>query len=307
MARRARGENPMSNRWMITVHEAHAGMAWEFEPDEHIAYAAWQKERAPSTGNLHWQIYVRYTNSKRFTTVTRLWPDGTHIEIAERNEEYCRNYCNKEDTRVEGPFQYKPENYDPQAGQQGRRTDLQDIYNQLKGGATLAVIAEQYPADVIRYHNGIKSMQLLVAPKPPLQRDITLICLWGPTGTGKTHRMLTTYPEIYSVKPGRDPFGSYNNETQILFDEFDPEMWKITDMNRYLDKWRCLLDRRYADSYAAWTLVAICANSPPTSWFANVAPMLLDAFRRRIRGHCWEVTSQAPTLEEILASPPTPL
>lgn len=298
-------ENPMAKRWMITVWEDHAGLLWDYEPGADVVYAAWQKEHCPETGRNHWHVYVRYNTRKRFSTVTRTFPDGIHAEIARGSEETCRDYCNKEESRIEGPFQYQPENFTPDEGKQGRRSDLEDIKDKLKSGASLAELAELYPADLIRYHNGIKAMQQILAPKPPLMRDVTVIVLWGTTGTGKTHRMLTTYPEIYSVKPGRDPWGQYNGEKQILFDEFDYEKWPITDMNRYLDKWRCLLDARYSDRYAGWELVAICANSPPLSWYPTTGPMLLDAFRRRIRGRCWNVTDQGPTLDQILTTDPT--
>jgi len=103
------------------------------------------------------------------------------------------------------------------------------------------------------------------------------------------------------------PLGSYRGEKEILFDEFDHELWPITAMNRYLDKWRCLLDARYNDRYAAWERVVICANSNPQSWYPSAAPLLLDAFRRRIRGHCFYVDSQDPSLEALQQQEPTPL
>jgi len=43
--------------------------------------------------------------------------------------------------------------------------------------------------------------------------------------------------------------GATEGRRRFYFDEFDHELWPITAMNRYLDKWRCLLDARYNDRY----------------------------------------------------------
>lgn len=304
----------MSKRWTVTVWEDLAGAGWEpnLQLWTSVAYGVWGKDKCPKTGRVHWHVYVRFTVTKRGSTVARLFPDGSFVKTKSDTEADARDYCWKE-----GKFQHKhaclletgPEvgTFEPTIGKQGKRTDLENISDDISGGTTLESVAEKYPGDYIRYHSGINALYTLRSPLPALERQVDVIVLWGVTGTGKTHRVMYEYPSIYSVRPGRDPWGRYRNESQVLFDEFAEESWPVTDMNRYLDKWRCPLDRRYNDLYGVWTLVVICANSNPASWYMAVAPYLQEAFRRRIRGRTFFVDSKEPTLEEILGQPPTPL
>lgn len=305
----------MSDRWCLTIWEDAVGLAWEWPHTTAMAYSVWGKDRAPTTDRIHFHVYVRFLTRKRMQTVlNEIGLDGAacHCEPSEGTEKDCRDYCwkdGKNSKEAHGFLEAGPEHglYRPEAGKKGNRSDLAAIAEGIFSGATMKEVAATYPSDYIRYHSGIQAFHALNAPRPPLERPVQVLILWGPTGTGKTHRIMHAYPDIYSVKPGRDPWGTYRGEAQILFDEFDFEKWSLQDMNRYLDKWRCLLDARYQDRYAVWELVAICANSPPNCWWPMAAPLLMDAFRRRIRNQVWLVESQELTLDQLTQTPPHPV
>ena len=292
----------MSKRWMVTVFTD--VMAFDPPFDRTVAYGIWQRERCPTTGREHIHVYYRFAARKRMSTVKQ-WLDrpDAHLESAKGSEKDCRDYCTKEDTRIENGAEHNPENYDPEVGKQGKRSDLEAIATKCRAGAPISVIANDHPGDFIRYHAGIKALAAAVGPKPPVQRDVTIAVLWGATGVGKTHRMMMTYPDAYQVKPGRDPWGAYNGEKVILFDEFDHTKWSIQEMNRYLDKWRCSLDRRYQDCYAAWTHVGICANCSPASWWPTAEAPLLQAIRRRLTNCCFLVLSRDQPIAEMECTP----
>jgi len=306
--------NPMSARWAFTYNGAVPGQTVD-QLGADVAYIVYQHEIAPQTGMRHIQGYVRFTTRKRFTTVTAWMAarglGGAHISIARGSEKDNREYCTKEESRAgEGAAAELPVEhgvYDEEQGKQGARHDLQELTDMIDTGAAMREVAAKNPTDFVRYCRGLQSYMDTTRPKPALARDVTCVVLWGPTGTGKTHRVLTENPDVFDVKPGRDPWGSYRQEREVFFDEFAWGLWPITQMNRYLDKWRCLLDARYNDRYAEWTTVFICSNSNPASWYPDADPLLLDAFRRRIRGRCFYVDSQEPSLEQIKNSDPTPL
>ena len=172
---------------------------------------------------------------------------------------------------------------------------------------SLIQIAQEHSGDFIRYHSGIEKLHQLTAPPPPIARDVAVWVLWGATGTGKTHRVMTNHPNCYVVAGrGRDPWGQYNGEAVLLMDEFDWEKWSVQEMNKITDKWRYLLDARYHDRYAAWTQIYICSNETPTAWWPNASQPLIESIRRRLRPGVRQVSSQAPTLDEIKAMPPSP-
>lgn len=282
-----------SARWAFTVHNYE-----DWRPlwrPQLMDYLVWQVERGEGTERDHVQGYVRFKARKDLRAAKyALGRADAHMEVARGTEEHNRDYCTKEETRLEqgeerGDFQ-------PDQGKQGRRSDLVQIADKIKKGATLKAIAQEFPADFIRYHGGLAVFAEQVGPSPPLERPLEILVLWGPSATGKTHRALHMMPDAYVVVGcGRDPFGRYNGETDLILDEFQPEEWKLPVLLRLLDKWKDPLDCRYRDRYAAWTRVVICTNLTPDSWCSN--RMLYSeaqqlALRRRVNGCCRNVTSR---------------
>lgn len=288
-----------SKRWMVTVFDD----TWEPEwIPAHCDYMVWQRETT-KTGRIHVHVYLRFKSRKRYSTVkTFLGRNDAHCEPARGTEQQCKDYCTKDESRVQAGEEHGT--FVPTEGKQGARSDLDDIAEECKKGTPLAEIAASHPGDFIRYHSGISALHLQIAPPPPAVREVSLTVFWGDTGLGKTHRVLTMYPEIYLVKPGRDPWGMYRGQSSIFFDEFDPDLWKIQDMNRFLDKWRCMLDSRYQDRYAAWTKVFIASNLHPISWWQSEPNLtLLRSIRRRLSNTCYHVTARETPLEALEQTP----
>lgn len=267
-----------ARRWCFTLNNP-----GDFRPKydaDHVRYMVYQLE-AGENGTPHLQGYVRFDTPKRMSTVkTGLGSDALHLEVAKGTEEDNKRYCTKE-PRLEQPVEQGT--YDSEQGKKGRRTDLDQVATMLQTGTPMKRIAEEFATDYIRYHQGLEAFAQLIKPLPPARREVTVLVLWGPTATGKTHRVMTTYPLCYPVQPGRDPWGGYQDQEVVLFDEFDPSKWTIQEMNRFTDVWRCPLDCRYRNRYAQWKLVVICANSRPENWWADQSNSYLwSSFQRRI-------------------------
>lgn len=88
-----------------------------------------------------------------------------HAERRWGTPEQAATYCKKEDTRVEGPWEWGKLADGP-----GQRSDLLAIAELARGGASLKSIAEAQPATFIRYHSGIKSFHALCSPPTPNTR-----------------------------------------------------------------------------------------------------------------------------------------
>lgn len=294
-----------SARWAFTYNNP------DHEPDfreDEVAYLVYQLERGEAEDTPHLQGYVRFHRQKTLGAAkTCLNLAAAHFEIAKHPEDVNRQYCTKDDTHPPGTVRVERGHFDADQGKQGRRSDLAAIATKCQAGTALTQIAQEHPGDFIRYHAGIERLHQLTAPPPPIARDVVVWVLWGATGTGKTHRVMHAHPDCYTVAGrGRDPWGQYNGQAVLLMDEFDWERWSIQEMNKITDKWRYLLDARYRDRYAAWTLVYICANETPTSWWPNASQTLIDSIRRRLRAGVRLVSSQVPTLDELKALPPNP-
>lgn len=167
-------------------------------------------------------------------------------------------------------------------GKQGRRNDLKKCITDIENGKTLQEIALSHPQEWIKYHSGLKSLHQMHGSTPPIRRSVTTTVLWGPTGTGKSHRVRTAYPEAYIILPGRDPFGAYTKQETVIWEEFNPMDWPIRKMNVLLDVWRAELDCRYMNKWAHWTKAFILANTSPITWYCLEDTQLQAAFNRRL-------------------------
>nr|WAE42724.1 MAG: replication associated protein [Cressdnaviricota sp.] len=275
----------VSRRWLLT---ANGTADWSitkymFNADS-MDYLVGQREKAPTTGTIHVHAYVVWKNKKTFNGV-KLWAEAVfpvkpNIRCCKGNEKQCKDYVTKEESRSAGPWEFGK--YDEFRGVQGKRTDLDTIKQHFLAGGKMREIVMNYTPAFVQWNKALYAMQLELAPLPPVQRTVKVVVLYGVTGTGKTHRVSMKYPDGFKVNPGRDPWGNYNGEKVIIFDEFEDKKWTIQQMNMFLDKWRCLLDARYHNKYAEWNLVVILSNTDPQDWYGNEtnAQLRMSLWRR---------------------------
>lgn len=299
----------MSDRWCFTVNNPDG---WTPIWDAGIMlYMVWQAE-VGEAGTPHIQGYVRFDSRKRGSTAARRIAGRAdihpHVEVARGTEQANRDYCTKEDTRAaadeDGNYPHgEYGEFTADAGQQGKRSDLVMASARIIEGADMRTVAQEFPAAYIRYHGGFEAFALITAPQPAVERVVTPLVLWGPTGTGKTHRIMTLFPDCFCVRPGRDPWDGYSSQETIFLDEFDSAAWNIHEFKLILDKWRYRLQRRYRNGFAAWTRVCICCNETPNSWWPNASQPDIDAIRRRLGANCHLVEDRDTPIAEMPANP----
>jgi len=275
-----------------------------FDPTK-MAYLVWQLESG-ANGTLHVQGYCRFVKKFRLRTLHDWISPRAAVLIARGNEQQCRDYCTKEDTRVEVGEEHGV--FDANAGKKGHRYDLDAIAAKCAAGVPLRQIVAEHPTEWIRHAQGIADLHERLAPEPPVFRTVTVQVLWGPSHTGKTHRILTNSElrrtgGIYVVKPGRGPWDRYQGQKTVLFDEFNWKKWEVYEMNQFLDKWTTSLDCRFHDKFAVWTHVVICANSSPATWYVDSDMEVQLAFRRRLGHACRHVVHVE---QDLLRSLPEP-
>lgn len=281
-----------SDRWCFTVPNP-----GEWRPiwtPSSMSYLVWEMETCPTTGTLHIQGYMRLTTRRRLQSAKDLLVEGAHLELSRGSEEENRNYCLKEFNQNPQIEHEEHGEYDP-GRRQGRRSDLEAAIETLRT-AGLEAVQREHPAVYVRNHIGLEKLQESLVPTPPLLRTMNVTVLWGAPGVGKTWRVLMTFPEAYRVRPGRDPWGTYNHEETILFDEFDYDKWRIEEMNELVDIYRLRLDCRYRDKWAHWRRVFIISNISPDYWWQYQNEVKKQAFRRRIT-NCIEVVSQEQVID----------
>lgn len=264
-------------RWVFTV--PNPGDWRPIYNSSTTSYLVWEMETCPTTGTPHIQGYIRFKTRKLLSAVKNQLHPSAHLELARGSEEENRNYCSK--AREQAGSDWAEHGTYDAGRRQGQRSDLISAIETLKESGICAVM-DDHPETYCKYHSGLEKLAKHHRLLPPLRREMEVTVVWGPPGIGKTWATLDAFPDAFCVTPGRDPWGHYNHEKQVVFDEFHPEQWNIQDMNRYLDIYRCRLSCRYDDKYAEWNRVIIISNIDPAGWYFQWPEDIRQAFHRRI-------------------------
>lgn len=150
----------------------------------------------------------------------------------------------KEDTRVEGPWTYGEE------PQQGRRTDLEAVKDDLDQGMQDSEVADKHFSAWCRYRQSFKEYRLLRASKRNWQTTVTVY--WGPSGTGKTRRAAyEAGPDAYWLNnTGGNVlwWDGYTGQDTVVIDEFYGWI-KYSDMLRIVDRYPYAVQVTYPDPF----------------------------------------------------------
>jgi len=71
-----------------------------------VKYLSGQLEKCPTTGKLHYHVYILLSSLQQYTWVQRVIFNShpVHLEVP-KNDTASRKYCEKDDTRVDGPWE----------------------------------------------------------------------------------------------------------------------------------------------------------------------------------------------------------
>lgn len=298
-------------KWQLTINNpiekgfTHTHIANELKTLKSLVYYCMADE-AGHTHHTH--IYAAFSSAVRFSTLKAHFPEA-HLETARGSSAQNRDYISKSGkwehdskhgTRIPGTFEEWGEIPDEQ---QGRRTDLADLYEMVKAGATDLEILEVFPKAMLYLDKLEKVRQTLKAEQYATEfRQLEVTYIWGPTGTGKTRGVMERYgyDKVCRITDYDHPFEKYAGEDVIVFDEFRSQL-RISDMLNYLDGYPIMLPCRYANRQACYTKVYLISNVPLENQYRGVQmdePLTWKAFLRRIH-HVVEYTAEGCNAEPV--------
>lgn len=222
----------------------------------------------------------------RFETIKKKYK---HIHLASRRgtAEQASVYCKKEDSRVKDGLVVELGTLSKSG--QGKRNDLEDAIQAIKGGATMQEIASEFPTAWVRAEKGLRSLQAQIAPKRSADQEIEVIVLWGEPGTGKSLFAHKKYPNLYlpaKNNAAKLSFENYEQQTTMFLDEFSgPECLSLSDLKTITDRHSCVLPGRNVSVAGNHSRVIICSNQDPRFWYVGhtySATNFWNPFRRRV-------------------------
>lgn len=239
-------------------------------------YLIYQLEEG-ELGTPHLQGFVQYKISTAITAVIKYFT-GAHVIVSNGTPEQNKTYCSKE-PRLDGPFEFGT------LTTQGKRNDLTAVVETIRNAKRpIEEVIEVHPEQFIKYHTGIqKLINYHLEKKTRLEfREMNVIVLHGPTGTGKTRKAKSYSDDFYLVRNEGEHlwFDNYTGQSHLIIDEF--KNWiTLTQLLGLLDGHQCRLSIKGAFTYAQWNTVIITSNLHPDQWYPNIDDEHRAALNRR--------------------------
>lgn len=217
-------------------------------------YIAYSHEIAPSTGTPHLQGWITFANAKTLDQARRLLP-GCHLSVMAGSLVQNDTYISKEGTQELTERGMKPISND----NKGRAEKLrwQRARDSAKAGNLDEIDADIY----IRCYNTLKNIRKdhQVKPSP---KDVRAYWIHGPTGTGKSHAVETSFPECY--KKCMDDlkwFDGYQGEDVIYLEDIDKYQVKWGGvLKRLADRWPMQASVKGSMQYIRPAVVIVTSN-----------------------------------------------
>lgn len=238
--------NPTSNE--IPIHESERFIIWQREVGE--------------SGTPHLQGYIELTKPTRINNMAS-WLRGAHFEPRAGTREQAKAYCEKEDSRVEGPWSRG--GWD--LGGAGTRTDLNTIKRKLDEGVAESAIADEHFGEWLRYYKGFREYKKLRTGHRNWKTEVNI--LWGESGTGKSRTCQEKAPSAY-WKTRDEWWDAYDGEEDIIIDDFYG--WLPYDfLLRLMDRYPLDVPTKGGFRRFVGKRLFITSNKQPEEWYPNVS------------------------------------
>lgn len=260
-------ENSQARRYLMTINNPEISdeeMCDYIEHLEHFKYCAFQREKGHECETEHLQIFLIFTVGKRFSTIKKLFPKA-HIEKANGNNVQCRDYCTKSDTRVSGPYELGV------FAEERARTDITNLLEMVKSGASNYEIMKSYPNQYIKYIDKIERIRqemLYNDRSNSVKENLVVVYIYGASGVGKSYSLFNHYGNkaCYIKQYEKNVFDAYKNQDIMVFDEFRSQL-DFSEFLSFIDIYPIELNRRYSNMFGNYNVVFILTNWSPLSQY----------------------------------------
>ena len=258
-----------SRNWLCTLNNPGELTLEAVHAMTKATYTVGQLERGQN-GTLHFQFYQNYKISQRLSHYKNTLPAAHAEPVIVDNG--AAKYCMKEDTRVEGPWEYGTKPI-----QRNSKTDWEEVYTNAKRGRL-----EDIPADVrVRCYSQLKKIEkdhLVVKDCDRLRG----VWIYGPSGVGKSRSARRDYPDAYP-KLCNKWWDGYQGQKNVIMDDIGPEHKVLAQQLKiWSDRYGCILETKGGALTSTYENFVVTSQYSIEEIFAGDQPTI-DALRRRFK------------------------
>lgn len=235
-------------------------------------YQIYQLERGES-GTEHLQGYTEFKRPVRMSTVKARINNAIHLEPRAGTRDQARDYCRKPESRLGDPVEQGDWVAD------GERTDIKQVFEAIRAGASELEIAELNPTSYARHYRAFERFRGLLAQRASQSfRAVNTVVIVGETGVGKTRAVFERegYDRVFCQSGLMGGWwDGYNGQPVLLLDDFKGGI-KHQDLLRVLDGYPLQLNVKCSSTWAQYTTVYITSNHMPATWYSRGLTPELD-------------------------------
>lgn len=251
-------------------------------------------------GTPHLQGYIEMANSRPLQRIKRLLGGNAHVERRKGSTDQAVNYCKKDDSRTDGPWEAG--DFTP-TRTRGQRTDLEAVVQTMRESNSIADVVDAHPVQAIRYSRGLQFVYNHLKA-PTVEKTPEVILYYGVSGSGKT-RLALSHPRPFKKAGGSKWFDGYDHHETLIMDDFagGRNAMKLCDLLNILDRYHVKLEIKggYVDRNCSKLIVT--TNLHPSTWYDySIREHQYIALRRRFhkvvifcRDHMDRNSRQIPT------------
>lgn len=256
--------NQPARTWSLTVNnyteaELQIIRSWT------VLYRVIGKEVGES-GTPHLQCWISFVSTKRFSAVQKLLPRG-HWEVGKSKD--GENYCMKD-----GDFEITDNR------KQGKRSDLDKVYEMIKEGHDINKVMEVHPSAFIKYYGGIQRAIMQTQQKREAPPEV--IVIWGLTGVGKSKYVSDHELDIYWVNHSGKWWDGYQNQSAICLDDYRGSWFQFHELLRLLDRYPTNVEIKGGYMTFNAKKIYITSDRDPREWYPNISFETYKQLERRI-------------------------
>lgn len=264
-----------SRGWCFTINNfTDDDVALVLSLQDKVDYLVAGREVGEETQTPHIQGYLYKANNIAFSKVKKYLPRA-HIEIAKGSPDQNKVYCTKQqDILIEHGM----------LPQQGKRTDLHDVIDAVKAGATIKELIQTHTTVVAKYPRFIEIVKKTFAEPRDVNKPPTVKCYWGPPGTGKTRTAFEEFcGDCYMKTPTtEDWWDGYDSHENVIIDEADKGYLKISHFLSLLDRYPVKVKVKGSFVEFTATSIILTANKHPEDWYQGCTSCEREGLLRRI-------------------------